>query len=184
MAMTFPELEHRFVHVEDSIKVMSELFTRLVRDFSSPISNVYILHTASSQRDAIQWNNLLKAQKFNVKSYQVTTLKSYQTRLSAMRREPVGIIINLVNAVRDVEYGRDLYYTQLKQELDRGNKRHLTVGVEQTLFNNEAIVFVYNQRDSRADVLLNKRKFNQIGMRRLYLDNSWEHIGGFLRDGQ
>lgn len=173
------ELSDRFIYVEPPDKEMSKLLTKILRDFQMDTAKVWILYDHSMNEDKRIWVKNLKAFKVQVVNVKTkNSLRKYLRKINKTQER--GVIINLMSSVEDAEYSRYMTYEEIKHELQTQNRMHLTVGVEETRIYNEALVFDYDDVDSKVGAFVNKSEFDRIHSKDLYLGSSWQNLGGFL----
>ncbi len=161
-------------------------FFCLVKEFAFDFNSFVILYDDSTFGRKRFWERQFKERKFNVTSIRVASkrdLLKALNKIQASKKEfqPTrGIILNLMVDVKDVEYNRRLSYEEIKEELQSRNYKFLTIGVERSRRFNEGVVFDVNPISNKIEVLINKKAFDKLGWSHLYLDNTWETLGGFI----
>ncbi len=169
----------RVVYVDAPDDDMARRLVEVLTGFGMEHAKIWILYDPSTIGDKKVWTKHLKPMKGTpilVKTK--NDLRRQMRKLS--RQKEMGVIINLMSSVEDTEYSRYLDYEELKHEVITQNAKHLTVGIEETRINNEAIVFNHDTVDSKVRAFINKREFSRLNAEYLYLNNNWQYLGGFL----
>lgn len=173
------DMTDRFIFVEPPDREMATRLVDIIKDFQLDSSKVWILYDQSTYEDKKIWTKHLKPLKTTVvKVRSKNSLRKYLRKINNSRE--AGVIINLMSSVEDAEYSRYMTYEEIKYELLTQNRLHLTVGVEETQIYNEAIVFDYDEVDTEVDAYINKEEFHRVRLSPLYLNSSWQYLGGFL----
>lgn len=169
----------KYIFVEPPDREMAKLLANILRDFNMDSMKLWILYDPTTVEDKRAWLEVLKPFKptiVNVKTK--NSLRRYLRKINKSRE--AGVIVNLMSSVEDAEYSRYMKYEEIKYELQTQNRLHLTVGVEETRNYNEAIVFDYDDVDSKVRAFVNKDEFERVRLKSLYLNSNWQYLGGFL----
>lgn len=173
------DIPAKYVFVEPPDTEMAKLLANILRDFNMDAMKLWILYDPTTVEDKRAWLKVLKPFKptiVNVKTK--NSLRRYLRKINKSRE--AGVIVNLMSSVEDAEYSRYMRYEEIKYELQTQNRLHLTVGVEETRNYNEAIVFDYDDVDSKVRAFVNKDEFDRVRLKSLYLNSNWQYLGGFL----